>query len=324
MLDGLLVLEEPNVVPFFFQKLKSLPKRSQEILFSIIIGLFSRQTRAGDGTESYCYEMMSRFRWKSYGGHSPHTQSGIPGQEKLGTNYVQRMWTFYNEVEDRRLAEEAAWEGTKLIVSAQAPKGVKKIDTHDRQAKQKEAERRQEVQDQFFYVSTGVIAKAGLTPEGEKKAPSPFAPKSDEQLAQEMHSWVAGKEDDHDRVVNNYKQQVVARYEAEKAAREKRAADFRKHLDSMDLPARASPLVGYTQGQLSQILQHRNPGRPGARTVFEGEGRGDYVYTKYLERTPDTGGLAAAADGTLVLADKGDLTGQVAGRQVSFDTREEG
>ena len=323
MVDGFLLLGEPHAAPFILQTLRKIPKGGQDLLFSIASGLFARQTRAGEGTEAYCYAALSRFRWKSYGGSAPNMHSGIPGQEQLGTNYVQRMWTFYNEIEDLRLEEEAAWEGMKYVASAQSPKGVKKTDTHDRQMRQKELDRRQEVQDRFFYIATGVLDRQGRAPGEKGVVRDPFALKSHEELAQEMYRWTAGIEDDHDRIVNDYKKEVVARYEAEKAAREQRAAEYRKQLDSMPLPARSSPLVGYTQAQLSQILQHRSPGKPGLRTVFEGEGHSDYVYNKYLERTPDTGGLVATSDGRLIQSEQRDLTEQVAGRNVPFEARED-
>lgn len=149
MVDGILVLNEPHAIQPIFRQVRRLPRKAKFILFSLVSGLLMRQSRAVDWVEPYCYENISRFRWKSFKTASVHVHSGIPGLEALGTNHVQRMWTFYNEIEDQRIAEESVWDGFKLVASASQPKGIKKIDEHDKELWKKEKERRQEVLDRF-------------------------------------------------------------------------------------------------------------------------------------------------------------------------------
>ena len=320
MVDGFLVINEPQAAPFILQILRKLPKAAHEILFSIVSGLFIRQNKALDGVEAYCYEGTSRYRWKSFGGTSPHFHSGIPGQETLGTNYVQRMWTFYNQVEDKRISEEAEWEGFKLVASTQAYKGMKKVDEHDKQAWQKEQARRQLVQDTFFYRTIGLIDKE--EEDAIATANKAFEAKSAEDLEHEMFLWVSGQEDEHDRIVSEYKREVIARHEAQKAERERRAAEYRRRLDE-ESKTRMYPtvLVGYTQDQLANILQDRRPG--GVRVVQVEGGREDIDYTKYLDGGADTDGLTVTPDGRVVQAEKRDLTEEVARHQVSINLRRE-
>ncbi len=320
MVDGVLILNEPHAILSTYQTVRRLPKVAKEILFSLVSGLLTRQNRAIDCTEAYCYESISRFKWKSLKGAPMHQHSGIPGQESLGTNHVQRMWTFYNEVEDIRIAEESAWEGFKMVASSQSPKGVKKIDEQDKLTWQKELARRQEVRDRFFYVTTGVLSKEDATP---KKAAGAMSSKSVDDLEHEMYMWVSGQEDEHDRIVNAYKQKIIAKQEERRLERERRAAEFRQKLDNTPLNTQPTALVGYTQAQLVQILQHRQPGLPGLKTIHDETDHGEYLYTKYLERTPDSNGLVATPEGQLILKEKRDLTGQIAERQVPFETRRE-
>lgn len=324
MVDGFSLLSEPNVAPWLLKKLRCIPKESRKILLSLVVGLFTRQSKALEGTESYCYETASRYLWKSYGGHVPSLHTGIPGMEKIGTNHVQRMWTFYNEVEDRRLSDDAAWESAKLVASTQSPKGVKKIDAADKARHQKEQVRRQEVQDRFYYLATGVLKPEDI--EAAKRVRDPMETKSVDDLAQEMYRWVVGDEDEHDKIVTAYKEAITKRYVKAKEDREQRAAEFRRRLDQEMPSARQTPLVAYTQEQLNKILRDRAGGAPlagGTKRITIGAGRSDTVYTKYLEKAPESAGVVPTPDGRLVDAGRLNLSEEAANRQVPFDVRQE-
>ena len=324
MVDGFSLLGDTNAAPWILRKLKHIPKESRKILLSLVTGLFSRQSKALEGTESYCYETASGYLWKSYGGHVPSLHTGIPGMEKIGTNHVQRMWTFYNEVEDKRLEEDSAWEAAKLVASTQSPKGVKKIDAADKAAHQKEQLRRQEVQDRFYYLATGVLKPEDI--EAENKLKRPLETKTVDDLAQEMYRWVTGDEDEHDKVVREYKQAIIDRHAKEKEARERRALEFRRRLDQEMPNARSTPLVAYTQEQLTRILRDRDRGYPtagGTKTVIIGTKQSDHVYTKCLEREPDSAGVVPTSDGRLVDGVRQDLTERVVDRKVPLDVRQE-
>lgn len=289
MVNGINLLTEPHAAVRMFDAVQRLPRPSREILFSLVIGLYMRQNRAIEAVEPYCYESVSRFRWKGFNSHAPSIYSGIPGAGNLGLNYVQQMWAAFNDIEDKRNQEQSLWDGFKLVASAASPKGIKKIDQKEQQMKQAEDERRQAVRDRFYYICKGL-----LMPDG--KAKDDFSPyitfsKTPDDLAQEMYNWVTGKEDHHDKVVNDYKRRVIAKYKAEKEAREERQEALRKRLDEQasQFGEMERPLVGYTAAQLQEILKGR---QPGVKRVFTSDRDDrDYLYEKYLESNPDAGML---------------------------------
>ena len=319
MINGYCLLGEPHSVPRTAQLVRNLPRLAKEILFSLVVGLLTRQNKAIKGIESYCYEGMSRFKWKSYGRSLPIQHSGIPGVEKIGTNNIQRMWLFYNEVEDQRTYDETMWEGFKLSASAMSPKGVKKIDDKDRQNRIDEEKRRQTVHDRFYYTCLGILT------ENEKQGKSGVtlqnASKTAEDLEREMYMWVTGQEDWHDKIVNEYKQQISERYMKEKAEREARAEILRQRREEDDGTQIGTALVGYTPEQLADILAQRQPGAPGAKQVYDDPYGGvrEYLYKRHLEKAPDTG-LLKAVDGKVNVKEGVNITHQIADRQVAFNT----
>jgi len=322
LLEGYVLMGNANTAPRIVNTIISLPKPTQEILFSIASGLFVRQTRALGAVESYCYESMSRYQWKTYGGQFIGHHSGIPGIETLGTNNIQRMWSFFNEIEDQRKTDEAMWEGFKLTVSPHSPKGVKKIDARDRELHQNEMGRRQAVQDKFYYAALGVL-KPTTEPIKEISSNYGLAKKSVDDLADEMYRWVAGKDDAHDQIVKNYKQKITERYEEEQRQRTIRREMLQARRAKMEADLESpTKMVGYTSAQLSSVLKGRAPGHPGARTVIDGPPLREDLYKRYLERAPDSG-MLKPEDGRLVVPEghqAGDLMQQVAARKLLFPT----
>lgn len=317
MVNGHCLLGSTWAIPRLVRGIRRMPRHAREILFSLAMGLFNRQNRAIDATEAFCYESLSRYKWKAFGKHLPAAHAGVPGIEHLGTNHVQRMWSFFNTIEDQRLQEEAAWEGFKLSVSPHAPKGIKKIDERDRQARQQELARRQGVQDRTYYTIKGLLE--ALPEDKKNKEINLSESKSADDLVDEMHRWVSGEEDWHDQIVNSYKVRIVQNYEKQKAEQEQRAAALRAMQEQeSDRPV---SLVGYTPEQLAEILKDRRPGAAGVRQVGGGMNTvRDYLYQKYLGRTPDSGALRPNDDGGLEVVSEDDtpLNDRISQRQVLF------
>lgn len=317
MVGGYNLLDESNVSPRMAQMVKGLPVTAQDILFGMTMSMYERLSKALEAVEAYCCENISRYRWKTFGGHFPAAHSGIPGVERLGTNHVQRIWTFYNEVEDLRIQESAQWEGFKLVASSNSPKGVKKIDEHDRTARQSEVDRKQALLDRFYYTQVGV-----LSAEGESKEAAPIVvgtSKSADELADEMFRWVTGQDDWHDKIVADYKKRITDKFEAEKRERAERAERLRAAQEMESDQPRM--LTGYTPAQLEALLQGKYPGKPGVRTVSGGEALVQQnLYERYLKGAPDAGALQVEG-GKLAVREGADLTQQVAQRQVPFGVR---
>lgn len=315
MANGINLLEHRGVESRVLEAIRNLPATALDILFSIVIGLFSRQDRACQAVESYCYEYSSRYHWRSLNGRSFAEHAGVPGVERLGSNNIQRMWTAFNVFEDRRELEDVQWEGFKLVASAMSPNGIKKLDSRDQQRRRQEAQRRQTVQDRFFFWSLKLLRS--LSP--QRKAQITFDPtfsKSTEDLEEEMRRWVSGEEDWHDKVVRQYKQQVIDRLEARQAeqARIRSAVQSEMALRGEDLGP-STALTGYTPDQLAGLLKDRQPGPATVRLVDEGSYQKEYVYDKYLKRAPDPGRLRADGD-HVVVAGQPNLNETIAQRRV--------
>lgn len=321
VVNGYTLLGQHNAAVGVVRVLDRLPHRAIDKLFSVMLALFARQSKALQAVEPYCYESISRFNWRTYGGHPLPLHAGIEGAESLGANNIQRMWTFYNDVEDQRVRDEALWEGFKLSASAMSPKGVKKIDQKDRQIRQQEDERRQALQDKFFYLAKGILTPEGETQDGEKVAK--LGSKSADDLADEMYRWVSGDEDEHDRIVGAYKRKVIQSYEQEKRERAARIKAIRERQETESSLSISNPLTGYTPEQLQELLKGRGPGTPGVRELpAVPHAARDYLYNRHLEKGPDSG-LLRPVEGRLVPAEGKDLTDQLVSRGVPFRTEED-
>lgn len=329
MVDGRSLLGKDDAVPFMHAFLGRLPKNTQEILFTLLLGLFARSGRAIDAVEAYCLETTSRFRWKTYGSRI-QTASGVPGAESIGLNIVQRIWVAFNEVEDQRHTEETAWEGFKLVASSNAPKAIKKLDARDHSRREEEKGKRQKMLDQFFYERLGVIDAKGKVVGSDTQAVT--GPKSVEDLEDEMRRWVTGDHDHHDRVVAEYKARIVAMHEQEKAEREARRAALeaqRQKIEEAGVGWAPQPIMGLTLDQLQIMLANRPKARPGMSVVYSGPpgGERNHVYEKYLQ-SAQTPGQLQVAEGRVVNpdadpdADQRTLNEVIRKRQVTFGAGE--
>jgi len=317
MVDGVNLLVEPHAVPRLARSIKTLPGRIQDILFSLVFGLYNRVQRAQDGVESFCYETYSRYLWSSFERKAPGVNSGIPGSERLGMNSLQSFWVVHNQAEDSRAKQSRLWEMAKLITSSMAPKGVKKLDDKDRQIRSEEEDQRQRVQDEFFYVTKGLMKRsesgAILGSDGTRVIQKASTP---DELAEEMRRWVTGEQDWHDQVVTEYKRQVTERLETQKREREERLAAVRREAARQEqeesLPM---PLVGYTVDQLQGLLGGR---AAGVRQIGPENDMRQHMYTRYLDAPGPPVPSSITPDGRVV-----PLGEQIAQRPVPFQTRKE-
>lgn len=320
MVNGVSSLSEPQTIPVLHNQIKKLPRALRNWLVNIVVTLYDRQRRANAGAEAFCYETSARMLWRLLGRRDFKSHLGIPGTEQLGLNYVQQIWMAFNELEDIKQHDDQMWEGFKLVATTQAPKGVKKLDQHDKQRRELEETRRQQVMDQFFYRGLGIVSEDGKDLSGGQLIKMPV---TEEDLREEMRKWVAGEKDEHDQIVENYKRTVTERYHQERRAREERVLMLRQHADQEETPS-DRPLVGYTADQLQAILSTRQTGRPaGARTVFEGGKDQDYLYNKYLSDVPTSGRLQVQQGQLTTDEDSKTLSQKIAERLVTYKNKTE-
>ncbi len=323
MVDGISLLEETHSAVRMMTSLRRLPRSVRDILYSVVLGLFNRQQQAQEGAEAYSYEILSRYHWSSYGCKWLEKASGVPGAERLGLNAVQSTWIALNVFQDQKEQRDLIWESAKLVASAQSPKGVKKLDQHDKDTAEREKGRRQQVMDRFFYYRKGLVDVEGRSPDGGKAYE--VGPKTVEQLEDEMKRWVTGEYDWHDAVVAEYKHQAGVRMKAEEDARIHRLEALQRESvrRERELPTVTTPLVGYKAEDLQRILRDRQQGPVGARRVHINEKDRQWHYERYLAQ-PESPGLLQESGGRLVeVQPESELDRQLADRQVPFTTRKE-
>lgn len=225
-----------------------------EELFGVVLGIFGRQLEAYETAGVFVYEQRSRELWKMLGAQ-PWTAAGIPGVERLGSNWTQRWWVAFNQVEDERARLEAHWEGHKLAASAMAPQAVRKIDDRDRGIRDREFERRTRAMDQHYWYRAGVLDRDGYLRGKARWAlggRSAASSKTIEDLEAEHERYVRGEKDEHDRVVEMHMQAAMEQ-DRRQAAEDQRQLEeeVRAEMEEPDeLVVRSA-----TQAQL--LPQHR-------------------------------------------------------------------
>jgi hypothetical protein len=289
MINGRSVLGQDEVIPFLAEYVRPMPNTLLGVLFTTVLGLWTRVGNSIEDVEVFIYELASRYKWKSI--NKRMFDSGVPGAERLGLNTVQRIWTAYNEMEDTRRADDTAWEGFKLVASSNSPKAVAKIDEKDRQRRRDELDQHQRKLDQFFYTKIGIIQLSGKS--AVATTSHRLATKSVEDLEDEMRRWVTGDADLHDRVVEEYKDKIRAQHEQVRVEREARRMALQMERDRLDREAqegdfKPQPLLALTGEQLQQMLQGRG-GRSGVAFIPAAP-NADRLYQKYLAEGAVTGG----------------------------------
>jgi len=300
MINGRTVLGQDSVIPFLTEFLRGMPKSIVNVLFYLILGLFSRAQEAVESVQVYCYEQMSRYKWSTYGGDQAFVASGVPGAAALGTNGVQQIWQAYNTLEDSRLATEQQWEGFKLVASSNAPKAIKKLDTRDQQKRKDEQQRRERELDLFFYKKLGIVTEDGEIQGADGSIHRLKGDKTVEDLEDEMRRWVTEDYDLHDAVVAEYKADIRAKQEAVRVRREAYRLALQKKREEMDQDRgefKPQPLMAMTAEQLQHMLASKG-GKPGV-AFLPAPPKADRVFDKYVGEEPDTGSLQVV-DGKVV------------------------
>ena len=324
MVNGQITLGESNAPVVIHNVIRGIPEQTLEILYHVVLGLSRRKDEAIECIEPFCLEATSRSLWKQVGkgGFPRDSFSGVPGAEKLGANVIQRLWTVFNEFEDQKLIDIAAWSHAKFLVSPHAPKGVKSLDARDRQKLDTEEREHSRLLDRFFYAQLGLHG-------GDLKRLKEFdaikIASTPEELEDEMRRWLAGDLDMHDRIVEGYKEKVRQRREADKAERRKRLEEARARAAEAGEDTEVMKLIGYAPEQVQAMLEKRRGGRPiGMQHVEEGN-RQDYAYQKYIGRELADVPLEVV-DGHIrqVTPNSNAINEQLAGRQVNGGLYEDG
>ena len=175
-----------------FDQVRQFPKTLIHRLFYQTLGLMNRYQRAMEISQAYAYEPYGRHNWITFGARIPVNAFNL-------INGVQTLWQFVNRIEDKFENSEMHWNHSKFIASAMSPKGVKKQNTKDEQQKKKRVSEREE-----YIVKT--LRYQHTNNEDDK--PILVNAKTDDELMEEYKRWVDGDQDNHDLIVQNYKDRI--------------------------------------------------------------------------------------------------------------------
>lgn len=193
-----------------FEMVRRFPQRLRDNLFYRVIGLMNRYQRSMEIAQPYAYEPYGRQNWHTYG-------RAIPQNSFNMINGVQTLWQFVNIIEDRFEESEMHWNHAKFIASAMSPKGVKKQMSKDEQARKKrDSDREEYIVKSLRYQQT----------QSESDKPIIVNAKTDEQLMEEYRRWVAGEQDNHDLIVQNYKDRIRAGMEQREREAQERTQEL--------------------------------------------------------------------------------------------------
>lgn len=248
MIDGYLLREGDD--ERMADALAACPEGVVANLFDVFLhNLVGRLDQARHAAYVYVYEAASRDLWRTHGAR-PWEVGMVPGARGAAGNPIQKWWTAFNEVEDIREDYARHWRGYKLITSATSPKGIKRINDNDERTEQNEEQRRSDALNRYYWYRAGVIAQddyvKGLNQSigGRHK----LRLKSVDELADEHRRWVQGIEDDHDRIVREFKRREKARVDAwHQGMMQARAAAVEEHLDFQG-PDMRNPMTADTLG----------------------------------------------------------------------------
>jgi hypothetical protein len=285
MLDGQLLLGDPNAPVRLRESLRSMPKSGIDKLFSIYTVLQNQVRLAVELIEAFCYEDVSRMLWRMIGRDIPSKDSviGVPFVSTLGMNHVQRLWVAYNIAEDDRIQWQQEWAGAKLVASAHSPKGVRRLNQREDGERKLEEERRKKVIERMYYESTGKRV-------GEASGMVVYRSVTPEELVEEMHRWQRGEKDFHDLVVDSYKNQIRAKHEADRQKHEERMRALER-LQTETGSNGGSTLVGYTEDQMRQLRLDPNSPLRKRGAVVASNTNATRLYQKYVERDIVVGGI---------------------------------
>jgi len=202
--------------------LNEFPSTLVKSIFDKLSSLFERSNAHFDLIESYSYEDISRYNWKSVKNTLINNSSltGILGSEVLGLNQFQRYWTVLNLREDEKESFEEKYQLTKFLASFTDSKAVRKIDASDKVKEEEEKRRRDRIKDK-----------------GTEREKNYLSGPTDtrEEIIKELEKQMKGEKDAHDDFIDKYEKDMrlnmLKQMKELKRVKEERRKTYQKPLE---------------------------------------------------------------------------------------------
>lgn len=307
MIDGQVLLEDINAPRFVRQSVRAMPLATLDSLFAIYTSLHNRMSASISRTEAFCYEQTSRALWRMVGPRILHGESPDGPPQRIGMNPVQRIWVACNQAEDARVLWLQQWAAAKLVASAHAPKGIRKLNLKDESTQKAEEERRKRVMRETYYRATGRRLEDDLGGYVVVRAVT------SEELVAEMERALRGEKDAHDIAVDEFKDRIRQRFEAERREHQERMS----RLGDVEVGVTSSvDPVGMT---LQQYLEAGGTAPRGTSRVVVDTAEAARLYGRLIEHEPAVGGIGMDGRARVVSApEEPSLDAMLSGRRLTL------
>lgn len=277
-------------------------KSLKRILFSHLIRTTDRARRSFVYLEAFCYEDESRALWRTWKANRYMGFSPVGNQDKLSS--LQSSWVTWNLAEDDRLAQREDWDRT--LFSASAFNGsVQKIRSKWDSSDKEEEEHRAQV---MKAAREGDLEKVKEGVSGQRQ-------KTVKDLQEEMRQWVAGEEDEHDRIVREYKETVRNKVkEQAERARRMREESIARERELREHNVVARPIHAVSEDELKRIMRQRSDNTSIDPGVVDEYRAG--VIDRFILTGEEAGNIALSEDKSALVQKKSEsLMEQVSGRK---------
>lgn len=313
-----------SVYRYLIQALNRLSVSQINLIFYQVLGLNYRYYNSLDYIEAFLYEHESTELYENTLGSIPCSDEiiGIEGVSKLGMTLHQSIWFKWNQSETQRLKNDYLWSLSKIVISPHAPKMYKSMDAQDKTRAKDLNAKRSSVRDQAYYRFKGVLDSKNNLKGTQKKANSVVhgvsMARSVEELQDEMRRWLEGEEDFHDKIVNQFKQEMKEGYRLKAQERQRALEQARLEIAEREALTgqKAPPIVGYTLDQLSE--EYGSKLQNSTTRVQPTSYKFQHIHDHFLAREPTPDGLSVNKTPQEDDSERPDINELIANRQFTM------
>ena len=262
----------------------SISKPVNRRLLLCLNTLIEKSQSAFDYLEAFSYEDESRSIWLSWQAKS---NLGIRFLDDLSD--LQAHWVVWNQIEDERKKVRVDWEQALLVTSSMNSKGAKSIrDNWEVEDKKIESYRK----DLMKSARSGKMDKAEIRRLKNKK-------NNFQDLQEEYKRWLSGDEDEHDRIVREYKDSMYRKIEDDKRRAEEARERNRKRREDIHTLRNSSsistPVTALTDADVARLSSAKK-----FKETNEHEERFEHVKERYILAQEVSPNVSIDENGNLV------------------------
>ena len=262
--------------------------------------LITESQSAFDYLEAFSYESESRSLWLSW-----QAKSDLNIKFLDDLSEIQSHWVVWNQIEDERKKVRVEWEQALLVTSAMNSKGAKSIrESWESEDKKTETYR----EDLMKAARSGKMDDAKVRKLKSKK-------NNFQDLQEEYKRWLSGEEDEHDRIVREYKESMYRKIEDDKRRAEEARERNRKRMEDITTLRNSSsirsPVTALTDEEVARLSSAKK-----FKETNEHEEKFEHVKERYILAKEFSPNVSVDENGNLVskVPEKKSLMEQISNR----------